>query len=108
MRRAICLGVLAGILACGRKPWPEENRRAFVESCLHSAAQAVGDAARHRDAITRYCDCSLQRMEEKFPLAEVDRLEALVRASGGRPSAEQTEAVADCARELAARVRGVD
>jgi hypothetical protein len=89
----LALGLLAG---CAPR-WPEENREAFSRSCLATARKTQPTAP--EEALTSYCDCTADRLQDQFSLEEFMALEARsVREN--KPPMELVRVVEECTGRL--------
>ena len=86
MKKITSLALIAlTMIAFSCKPktgssWTDAERKQFVETCTNSAA-ALGDKAKP------YCECSLEKLEKKYPnSADVGKL----------TNAETEEIAKDC------------
>ena len=88
---ALCL-----LAACGAR-WPEENREAFVRSCLATARKTKPTAS--EEALVAYCECTANHLQARYSLEEFTALEAKsVREN--KPPLEIVRAAEDCGGRL--------
>lgn len=57
--------MMAEIKKCLTMRWPDADRKRFVEGCIGTAKEHLGEAK-----AKQYCDCMLGKMEVKFETAE--------------------------------------
>jgi len=98
--RAVILfgGLLLWPLVAGcKRAWPEENVRVFKRSCLSSAKAKTPQA--EDGALISYCNCAADRVQARYTLEEVTKVETLMLAdpNTGR---EIAKAFSDCSSAL--------
>ena len=94
MRRVVLSLLAVGLLAGCAARWPEENREAFMRNCLGQARKTQPTAP--VEALTSYCECTVDRLQERFSLKEFEALEAQsVREK--KPPMELIRVVEECA-----------
>lgn len=70
MPRLACLALLSLGLPALAGDWPPGVRETFRNSCVESAAQALGQASAQH-----YCECTVMRIQRDFSSAEIAALE---------------------------------
>ena len=72
MKKLLLIAAVVLMASCGKsgkdktaKKWSDEDRKAFTENCVSSAAMNMDSSV-----AKSYCDCMLNKMMDKYPVAD--------------------------------------
>lgn len=54
--------VAAFMVSSCDKGWKDEEKNAFIDSCVNSAKGTIGE-----EAAEKYCSCTQEKLEKEFP-----------------------------------------
>lgn len=95
-----CFALVCGAtLLTSCAPSKEKVKETFVTSCVNSVPGSIP-----KDAAKQYCECSADKLLEKYSVTEVMKMEEKIKSGDEKVKTEMMTAIQPCIDELTQKV----